>query len=392
MPKLVRNQLTKRGVDSAPPGKHADGGGLYLVVSKASGKSWVWRGTIHGKRRELGIGSANPDAKGNPLVSLKDARDIAWTYNRWAAEGRDPAIERRQAVAEVLTFEAATRKAWETQIKPQVKTAKQATLWFNMMKTYTFPTLGKMALADIRQTDVKAVLAPIWQTKEETARRVRQRITTVFNWARTEGVYEGVPPTDGIEAGLPRQSGKVTHRKALPYSEAPALFRKLDGAGGVGAMAVRFLMLTASRPGSVRLARWETIDLKKAVWSVPPEADKMARGFDVPLSKAAVDVLGMARGLSDDLVFPGARAGKPMSDMTLTKALRTIDCPYDVHGLRSTFRTWAEEKTEYRHEIKEAALGHKIPSAVERAYNRAELMQHRRALMDDWAAFCEGKK
>ena len=385
MPKEVLNQLSTRKVSAmSEPGKFADGFGLYLYVTSGGGKSWVWRGRVHDKRRELGLGSAS-------LVSLADARVAAIDLRRMARAGLDPKYERDKSKWQALTFEEAATRLWLKQIKPAVKTPKQSSLWLNTLKNHVFPKIGDMQLRAVSQTDVLSVLLPIWLEKPETARRVRQRIGTVFNWARTAGLYEGVNPIEGIQSGLPRQKIIVRHFRYLPYGELPRLMRRFKDVEGMGAIALQFCILTAARSSEVRLARWSELDLDHSVWVIGADRMKMGKDHRIPLSKSAVQIVRSLQGLSNDLVFPSAKPGKPMSDMTLSAVLRRLKIDATVHGMRSTFRDWTEEQTDYRHEVKEAALAHQISSAVERAYRRTDLFDQRRDLMNDWERYCTGK-
>lgn len=382
MPRHVWNQLSAAKVcQIKTPGRYADGGGLYLSVLESGARSWVWRGTVKGKRMERGLGSAF-------VVPLADARETSLEWTRLARKGIDPKKEREAAKRAALTFEDAARRVWSEQVEGVAKSAKSAAQWMTTLETYAFPLIGSHACAEIEQADILKVLQPIWLEKPETARRVRQRMRTVMDWARTAGYFEGVNPIDGVERGLPKQRAKVKHHSALPWKELPALMRRIEAVDGMGALALRFVILTAARSREVRLATWDEID--GDTWSVPAERMKMERPHRVPLSAPALAVLKPLQGLSDGLIFPGQRAGRPLSDMTLAAVLRRLSVPATVHGFRSTFRDWTEEATAYPHEVKEAALAHKVNNAVAAAYRRTDLFEKRRALMDEWAAFCRG--
>ena len=248
--------------------------------------------------------------------------------------------------------------------------------------------LGTLPVHAITQAEILRVLAPIWTEKPETARRVRQRLRTVLDWARAAGHFEGVNPVEGVEKGLPPQRRKPRHFAALPWQEVPSLMRRLEAMEGMGAPALRFLILTAARSGEVRGARWEEIDTEAAVWTVPGERMKAGEPHRVPLSASALAILNEVRGLHPELVFPGP-TGRPLSDMTLSAVLRRLGVEATVHGFRSTFRDWAEECTSFAHEVKEAALAHSVRNRVEAAYRRTDLFDKRRALMDEWGRFCD---
>ena len=382
MPKEVRDALTAAKVrQEQRPGRYADGNGLYLHVSETGARWWVWRGTVHGKRRERGMGSAR-------LVSLAEAREIARTWRRIAKAGGEPAEERDKGKLQSLTFEAAARQVWSKQIEPHGRNAKYRQQWLTTLEAHAFPIIGSRPVHAVTQADILRVLSPIWTEKPQTARLVRQRLRTVLNWARTAGHYEGMNPVEGVEDGLPKQRAKVQHFTALPYGELPELMRRIEGVDSMGALALRFLILTAARSGEVRGALWPEIDIEARLWAIPPERMKGEREHRVPLSDTALAVLDSVRGLSPERVFPSSRQGRPLSNTTLARVLIKLDCPVTTHGFRSTFRDWCEEMTSFPHEVKEAALAHTVRNAVERAYRRTDLFDKRRDLMDRWARFC----
>ena len=304
MPREVCNQLSAAAVRQLKaPGRHADGNGLYLHISESGARWWVWRGTVHGRRREIGMGSAR-------LVPLVEARERAIEWRRIARAGGDPQAARDQGRREVLSVEAAARRVFADQIAPHAKNAKHRAQW---LEACAFPLIGARAVAAVAQADILRVLAPIWTEKPETAGGVCQRLRTVMDWARTAGHCEGVNPVEGVERGLPRQRDKVRHHAALPWGDVPALMARLRGVDGMGALALRFAILTAARSGEVRGATWSEIDLEAAVWTVPAERMKAGEAHRVPLSSPALGILGEVQGLSDGLVFPGTRPGKPLS-------------------------------------------------------------------------------
>jgi integrase len=382
MPKIVVNALTPLRVKREKcPGYYADGDGLYLVVTATGGKFWSWRGTVQGRRREVGIGPER-------LVKLAEAREIARTWRNIARAGGDPKAERDKDKRQSLTFEDAARRVHKEHVEPDAKSAKAAAQWLKTLTVYACPVIGAKPVHGVTQSDVLRVLAPIWTEKPETARRVRQRVRTVMDWARTAGHCSGINPVEGVEKGLPKQRGKVQHFRALHYTELPDFMQRLDGAEGIGVLALRLCILTAARSGEVRLAEWSEIDTVGRVWTVPADRMKARQEHRVPLSDAAIAVLDAAAGLSERLVFPSRKEGVPLSDMTISAVLRRLNVPATVHGFRSTFRDWAEERTGFSYEAKEAALAHTIKSATERAYRRGDLFDQRRSLMDEWARFC----
>ena len=382
MPKEVHDALTAAKVrQEKRPGRYADGNGLYLHVSETGARWWLWRGTVHDRRREIGIGSAR-------LVSLVEAREIARTWRRIARAGGDPKAERDKNKLKPLTFEEAARKVLAEQIVPNAKNAKHCQQWINTLRDYAFPHIGSRPVHAVTQSDILRVLSPIWTEKPETAKRVRQRVRKVLNWARAAGHFKGVNPVEGVEEGLPKQRAKARHFEALPYGDLPELMRRIEGVEGMGALALRFLILTAARSGEVRGALWPEIDTEARLWTVPGERMKAGEEHRVPLSDAALAVLDSVRGLSSERVFTSSRQNRPLSNTTLGMVLKKLDCPVTTHGFRSTFRDWSEEMTSFPHRVKESALAHQISNAVERSYNRAELLAKRRSLMDQWARFC----
>lgn len=372
--------LTAQAVKSAKaPGKYFDGHGLYLRVDKNGSRFWVQRITIRGKRREMGLGS--PD-----LVSLATVRAQAIENHAAAREGRDPIQERREARA-VMTFEEAAERVFELN-KPTWKNAKHADQFINTLRTYAFPVFGRTRATDVSSADLLSALTPIWLEKPETARRVKQRINTVMQWCIVQGWREDNPAAT-VASALPKQKTKKAHRKALPYNKVQDFLTVLwaSGAGVSTKLALEFLILNASRSGEVRLARWEEVDFDAKVWNIPEERMKMDRPHRVPLSDRSIEILKQARGLDDVLIFPGSRVGKPMSDMTLSKLVKELGFPVDVHGFRTSFRTWTQEQTNFPNEICEAALAHLSGDAVERAYARSDLFEKRRRMMAAWAGY-----
>lgn len=382
MPREVYDKLTATAVKQMKtPGRFADGCGLYLCVNENGAKWWQWRGVVHGRRREIGIGST-------VSVPLKTARETARAWRGVAREGGDPAAERDRARRVAMRFEDAARSVHEDQIRPHNRNAKHVAQWITTLETYAFPIIGQRPVNAVGQADVLRVLAPIWTEKPETARRVRQRMRTVLDWARTAGHREGVNPVEGVEKGLPRQRDKADHFAALPWRDLPALMRRIEAMEGMGALALRFAILTAARSGEVRGALWREIDLDARTWTIPADRMKANVEHRVPLSDAACAVLAAVKPLAagpDALVFPSRQQRKALSDMTLAAVLKRLDAPVTVHGFRSTFRDWAEEATAFPHEVKEAALAHTLTNKTEAAYRRTDLFEKRRAMMDAWA-------
>ncbi|MDG1431875.1 MAG: integrase arm-type DNA-binding domain-containing protein [Paracoccaceae bacterium] len=373
-------KLTARKAESLKePGHYVDGDGLALVIGKRGGKSWVLRTMVRGKRCDIGLG-------GYSWVSLAEAREKAREARKVAREGGDPIAQRKARVA-CPTFAEAARKVHADQVLGQGSNGKHKDQWINTLVTYAFPAIGHKSVKDVKQADVLAVLAPIWTEKAETARRVRQRIRTVMDWARTAGHYEGVNPVEGVDKGLTKQRDIVKHHKAMPWQEVPTLIPMLGDS--VAALALRFLILTAARTGETIGAQWSEIDLQERLWIIPMERMKASREHRVPLTDEALAVLEKVRGLDEDFIFPGQKRGKGLSNMAMAQLLKRIGHGNaTVHGFRSSFRDWAAERSSMPREIAELSLAHAVGGAVERAYRRSDLIEKRRDLMERWSAHC----
>lgn len=362
------------------PGKYNDGQGLFLKVDKSGAKRWVQRIVIRGKRTEIGLGSAS-------LVSLAEARESAIANRKLARAGGDPLQAKRTAQA-ILTFEQAARKVHKIH-EPTWKNKKHAAQFISTLETYTFPRIGNLKVSEVTTADVLAVLQPIWLEKQETARRVRQRIGTVMKWAVANG-WRQDNPAEAIAQALPKQTKAQAHRKALPYDKVPAFLESLKAsdAGDATKLALELLILTASRSGEVRLADWSEFDLEQGIWTRPASRMKAKKEHRVPLSPRALEVLSEARrlGTGEGLVFPGVKHGKPLSDMTLSKMVKALGYDVDVHGFRTSFKTWTQERTNTPRDVSEAALAHVVKDKAEAAYARSDFFEKRRKLMESWAA------
>lgn len=376
----VLQKLTTRKVQgNLKAGMHGDGGGLYLKVLPTGGRSWQLRCRVHGRVRYMGLGSAE-------FVSLSEARKAAHHYRGVARAGGDPFSERRK-VGGIPTFADAAKTVWAEQIEPTATNAKHAAQWINTLRTYAFPEIGDRAVDTIASDDVLRVLQPIWLTKPETARRVRQRLRTVFDWTIVKRYRTDANPVHGIEKALAKQGDRAKHFAALPWQDLPTLWPQLEAAAGMGALALRFVILTAARSGEVRGARWSEFDLNAKVWTVPANRMKAKTEHRVPLSDAAVEILEAVQGFDNDLVFPSSKPGRPLSDMTLAAVLKRLDVPVTVHGFRSTFRDWCSDRGNVGREVAEAALAHTLSSKVEAAYSRSDHFDRRRHAMEQWAQF-----
>jgi integrase len=365
------------------PGRYPVGEGLLVNVKPGGSRSWLLRVQTKGKRRDFGLGSLRD-------VSLAEVKELAREYRRQLRLGIDPAADRRRAETRVPTFREAA-VAVHAEHKPGWRNPKHGAQWLATLESYAFPRFGGMAVDAIESGHVRDALAEIWLTKPETARRVRQRIGTVLDFAHGKG-WRAHPLAMGpVNKALPRQPKKTGRFEALPYAEVPKFCQSLKERVSMGRLALEALILTAARSGEIRGARWSELDLETGLWTVPDERMKAGKAHVVPLSPAALDVFRRAAELriaGSDLVFPGMKRGTALSDMTLLKILRDKGLGFTVHGFRSAFRDWAAEQTNIPGEVAEAALAHAIPNRVEAAYRRTNFLEKRRDLMERWGRFC----
>lgn len=366
------------------PGRYGDGDGLWLVIGKRGGKSWIVRVQKDGRRRDIGLGSASK-------VPLKLARERATDVREKIERGIDPVAERAKA-AGIPTFRESAA-AVHAEHKGSWKNAKHREQWLSTLETYAFPAFGDRSVALVEASDVRDALAAIWLTKPETARRLRQRICTVIDWAVAKGYRDASLPMPVINKALPKQRAKPKHHAALPYADLPIFMENLRKRETMGRLALEAVILTAARSGEVRLAQWRELNLEAAIWTVPAERMKAGREHVVPLPPQAValfEKMKAHRRGDSELVFPGMKRGKPLSDMTLTKALRDMGLSVTAHGFRSTFRDWVAEQTTWPAELAEAALAHVVNDKTVAAYQRGTMLEKRRDLMADWADYCAG--
>jgi integrase len=373
------------------PGMHGDGNGLYLQIGGAGARSWIFRYTLHGRERYLGLGSAT-------AISLKRARELAVEAQALRAQGIDPIEARkdartkaRLAAARSLTFRecaerfvAAHEASW--------RNAKHRQQWRSTLD-YTYPLIGNLPVADIDTALVLKTLEPIWQTKPETARRLRGRIEAVLDWARVAGYRAGENPArwrGNLTHLLPRKRRDVKHHAALSYAEIPAFMAKLATRDSISARCLEVTILTALRSGEALGATWDEIDLRAAVWTVPEQRMKGGKAHRVPLSARVTEILReLAEHRESDLVFPSQRIGRPLSSAAMPKVLAALGrAEVTVHGFRSSFRDWAAEQTNFPRELAEKVLAHATGDETERAYQRGDLFEKRRKLMQAWAAYC----
>ncbi len=368
------------------PGRYGDGDGLFLLVGRTGSKSWMVRVQKDGKRRDIGVGSA---AK----VPLKLARERAALVRSQIEVGIDPVAERRKA-AGVPTFRESAALV-HAENKSGWKNGKHQAQWMTTLETYAFAAFGDVSVASVDAPAVRDALAAIWLTKPETARRLRQRIRTVIDWAVGKGYREASLAMPVIDKALPKQRAKPKHHAALPHADAPAFMADLRAKETIGRLALEALILTTVRSGDLRGMKWGEVDLAEKLWRVPVEEGrgKSGRIHIVPLTAAVIDVLERARKHKrgdSDLVFPGVIRGKQLSDNTLRKVAVDMGYPITAHGFRSTFADWVNEQTNFPREVREAALAHVNQNKVEASYSRTDYLEKRRPMMEAWADYCEG--
>jgi len=380
-------KLTALSVKAAKaPGRYSDGNGLMLYVQKSGARSWVLRMQFNGRRRDFGLGS-------EPQVSLADAREKASEVRKAYRSGIDPVAHKkklREKQHAIPSFKKAATSVY-VEHKDSWRNAKHKAQWMSSLETYAFPTLGHITVDQIEAPQIRDMLMAIWLDKPETARRVRQRVATVLDWSYAKGYRASEAPLRSVNKGLPRQPKIERHFDAMPYPDVPALMADLSKSDSVGRLALQFLILTAARSGEVRGALWSEISNDLSTWIIPAERMKAKKEHIVPVNGVAQEILKkmtpMRTEKSDGFLFPGLR-GKMMSDMTLTKALRsTTNAKATVHGFRSSFRDWAAETTNIQGDVVEAALAHTIKNKVEAAYRRTNYLEKRRELMTAWSSF-----
>ena len=368
-------------------GWHADGNGLYLVIESSGAKRWMQRLVVQGRRRDIGLGSVN-------IVSLDDAREIAFRFRRIARSGGDPIAERRKAIGSTLTFKEATLKVHSLTL-PTWNNEKHAKQWLSSMENHAFPYIGNIAIGSITSTDIMTVLSKIWVDKPDTAKKIRQRLQLVVNWARAQGHFTGEDPIEIAEAALPKVKQPNNHFKSVPFDSLPSIFDQIEQSSLFPStkLALKFLLLTACRTTEVRESTWDEIDFENKLWRIPAKRMKMNSPHNIPLSDGAMAVLKKAQHLRNDnpLIFPSPLSNRALSSNALLHALqKRLKIDATIHGMRSTFKDWVAETTNYPNEVSEMALAHSISNQTEAAYRRGELLGKRRSMMQDWSDFVHG--
>lgn len=375
-----KTKLTNSNIGKLEPGRYHDGGNLILSVKPTGARSWVCRVTVQGRKRDIGLG-------GWPLTTLSEAREKAIDIRR-AARDNKPVVADREASNFATCAEAFIKMR-----TPQWENAKTPDGWRASLATYAFPTIGKMRVNDITANHLLEILKPIWNTKNETAGRVRNRIENILDYAKTRGFREGENParwSGNLEYLLPKPGAvaKVTHHAALPYKELPAFWKDLSKRTGSAASCLQWIILTVSRSGEGRGARYD--EFSDGLWIVPPERMKQRKEHRVPLTPGAAKFIPVQ--IDDEpLLFP-SQSGGQLSDMAFSSLMKRMKVEVTTHGFRSTFRDWAAECTDAPREIIEMCLAHAVYGDVEKAYARSDLLDKRRALMEIWTAFVTGAR
>jgi integrase len=378
------NKLSARKVETvSAPGRHSDGGGLYLNVTESGGRSWLFMYKTGGRRREMGLGSLRD-------VPLTQARKVAASARQQLAGGLDPLTARQKPAA--MTFSEAATALIES-MSPAWRNAKHRAQWAMTLKVYCAP-IAATSVAEVSTDDVLRVLKPLWLTKPETGSRLRGRIERALDFAKARGMRSGENPArwrGHLDALLPKRQ-KLTrgHHKAMAFDTVPEFSKQLRTMPGIAPAALEFAILTAARSGEVMGGQWSEVNLTARVWTVPATRMKGGREHRVPLSDRAVQILkAMQSRKVSEFIFPGSKQNRPLSVMALEMVLRRAKIDATVHGFRSAFRDWSGERTAFPREVAEAALAHLVGDETERAYRRGDALEKRRALMDAWASFCD---
>jgi len=375
---MKTNALTALSAKNLPVGKHADGQGLWLWKSDKARGSWVLRLVMQGKRREMGLGRW-------PDVSIAEARAKASDARKAVRDAVDPLEERRRAKVPIthLTVKKAVEGCFQAK-QAELKGDGKAGRWMSPMNVHVFPKIGKLPIEKLDQHELVKLLEPLWHTKPEAARKIMNRLNLTLQHALALGLNVDLQAPLKAKALLGKRRHVTEHIPSLPYADAPKFYQWLKGKSSLSTQALRFLMLTCTRTSEVRLATSD--EITDGVWVIPPERTKTGREHRVPLTAEALAVVEGKSGL----LFPTA-TGKAMSDMAMSKFMRENGYEARPHGLRATFRTWAEECTTADHETKEACLGHAVDSGVVGAYQRSDRLEKRKALLGEWEAFLVGQ-
>lgn len=384
---------------ASSPGRYGDGHGLFLQVGPTGAKSWLFRYTRKGRERWMGLGPY-------PTVTLAGARDLALECRKQLKDKTDP-LDARQVATEpvavagvgaaaVITFSQAA-EAFHAAFEAEWENRKHAAQVLSSLRAHAFPTIGDLPVGDIGTEQVLSVLRPIWRSKTETATRIRGRIERILDYAAVRGWRDSSAANPARWVGHlkvvlpnPRKVTPVRHFSAVEYTDMPQFWRELAERTGVAAAALRFAILTASRTGTVRKAKWSEVDFDQALWRCPPSSMKTRTEHTVPLTRRAIELLrALPREVGNPHIFIGPKPGTGLSENALLAVLARMGWPVTGHGMRASFKTWARSETEHAREIVEEALAHAL-SKLDKAYSREEATARRRRLMDEWAMYCSG--
>ena len=379
------NKLTAMTVKKlSKPGKYADGNNLYLQIDISGARRWILRLTVGHRRRDMGLGSTM-------IVSLEEARQLARLYRGIAKSGGDPFLERQKERGFKVTFAYCAQKVHELN-KPTWKNEKFALQWYSSLENHVLPKIGELPVSQITSSDILGVLSPIWNTRTDTARKLKQRIRLIIKWARAKGYFQGEDPVELAEQALPRKKRSDNHHKSLSYKDVPDLIVKIKESkiSLPTQLAIQFTILSACRTSEVLRASWDEIDMQNLIWTIPAKRMKTGKIHEVPISSGMKDILKDAKDKigSPDYIFSSDQSGKELSNNTLRLAVqKRLGVDTTIHGMRSSFKDWASETTNFANEVSEMALAHVIPNKTEAAYRRGNLMDKRRHLMQMWSDF-----
>ena len=388
--KHPNNELTALKVRKLDiPGRYADGNNLYLEIDKSGARRWTLRVTVLGRRRDMGLGGVS-------TVSLEEARELAYQYKKIARSGGDPILERQKNKGLQTTLIHCAKKVHQINL-PTWKNQKFAKQWFSSLEHHVFPTIGKLPISQVTSADILRVLTPIWNTKGDTAKKIKQRLRMIIKWARAQGYFQGDDPVELAEQALPKQLKSDDHHKSLEFEKLPEMISNLRKSkiSLPTKLALEFTILSACRTNEVLNAKWEEIDLTKLVWSIPSERMKGGKVHQVPLTDRMTVILNDCKKLktNNDLLFPSEINGEALSNNTMRLALKKrLKIDATVHGMRSSFKDWASETTNFANEVSEMALAHTISNKTELAYRRRTLIEKRRQLMQRWSDYLNNKE
>ena len=380
------------GTRKPAAGRRHYGGGLYLQTGETGSASWLLRYQLRGRERWMGLGPKS-------VFTARQARARAIAEKQKIYSGIDPLQAKREArarqeleAARSITFTDAAQQYYR-QHEAKWSNLKHRQAFTNTLQQYAYPVIGRLPVADITSEHVLRIIEPHWLDKNQTMSRVRGRIEAILDWAKVRKYRDGENParwTGFLDQVLPsgRQVAKVEHHAALPYNDVPGFVAQLATRKGIGSKALEFIILTACRTSEVLKARWSEFDLEQKFWTIPAERMKARRAFRVPLTTAMIKLLkSLQREAGSDLVFIGSRKGAPIGKMALPSLVESMGYDVTVHGMRASFRTWAAEQTAFPREIIEQCLAHATGTAVELSYQRSDVLEKRRQLMEQWSAF-----